>query len=186
MAGELLLQHMYSGRPFYRPAINKLIQHPAGQVQLLAQHGRHFDGKRVVAYQMQLYGSAGGKILPGYRERRHTGNCPVLPEKPHVQSMLCGQLPVIVVITFQEVRIYADGPDAGADGQVPRCVTVQTSVDEPYVKMLPLRIHPELSGAPIFSFCAAAFAISKYGRKFTLDIPHDSLQFTQSFRSVKL
>ena len=186
MAVRFLLQYIYPGCPFYRPVIDKLVQLPAGQVQLLAQHGRHFDGKRVLAYQMQFYGFAGGKILPGYRERRRTRDGSIMPKKPHVQSMLCGQLPVIVVITFQEVRIYAGGTDAGADRQVPRCVTVRTSIDEPYVKMLPLSIHPELSGAHIFSFRAAAFAVSKYGRQFTLDIPYDSFQFTQSFRSVKL
>lgn len=91
--------------------------------------------------------------------------------------MLRSKVPVIVVIAFQKVRIYVGGTDTGADGQVPCCSTVRTSVDEPYVKMLPLCIHPELTGAPIFSFRAAAFAVSQCGRQFTLDIPYDFLQF---------
>ena len=186
MAVQLLLQHICPRRPYYHTVFDKLIQHPAGQVQLLAQHGRHFDGQRVLACQMQFYRSAGGEFLSGYHKRWRTGDGSILPEEPHVQSMLRGKVPVIVVIAFQKVRIYVGGTDTGADGQVPCCSTVRTSVDEPYVKMLPLCIHPELSGAYIFSFRAAAFAVSQCGRQFTLDMPYDFLQFSQSFRSVKL
>ncbi|EEG73714.1 hypothetical protein CLOHYLEM_05719 [[Clostridium] hylemonae DSM 15053] len=97
-----------------------------------------------------------------------------------------GKAGVVALVTPEKIRGYRGRADAGVYGQIPRCAAAGTSVYEPNVQMLPLRVDPEPAGAYIFSFKAAAPAVAKYGRRSASDVPYDLFQFTQSFRSVKL